>query len=134
MTTLETTLSNETALTSRTRLRFAALSSGLLAGLINAAIARVLMRIVALIISGRGGFSIGGTLNIFMIGALLGTMFGAAYGALHDRLPGKPMVKGVIFAAIMVFVFQIPVLYLVPEFRDEVMANGGLGLAVFGLI
>jgi hypothetical protein len=121
-------------ITSRVRPAFAALASGVLAGLINAVVARILMRIVALIINGRGGFSIGGTLNIVMFGVLLGSMFGAAYGLLHDRLPGKPLIKGALFALIMVFVFQIPVLMLVAEFRTEVMANGGLGLAVFGLI
>jgi len=132
MTTSEITA--ERISTARLRTPYVAMLSGVLAGLVNAVIARLLMRVVALVATGRGGFSILGTLNIFLFAILLGSVMGLGFGAIRRWLPGPPAVKGLLYSAILVVVFQIPVLLIVCDFAAEIMAVGTVGIAVFALI
>jgi hypothetical protein len=122
------------ALAERLRIPLIGLLGGLLAGLINAVVARLLMHLVARITTGTGHFSRGGTSVIFGFAALLGPLMGLIYIALRRWLPGGVLVKALLFALILVAVFQIPVLFIVPDFRREIMAVGTLGIAVFGTI
>lgn len=122
------------AFSSRLRSPFVGLLAGLLSGLGNAVIARILMRIVALSAGGRGNFSVGGTLNIFLIAALLGPLLGVCYAGLRRWLPGRGAIRGLIFGLILLVMLQGPILMIVPEFRAEIMAVGTLGIAVFVLI
>jgi hypothetical protein len=108
--------------------------SGVLAGLANAVIARLLMRVVAIVATGRGNFSVGGTANIFMFAVILGSLMGLAFGAIRRWLPGPAVVKGLLYSAILVVIFQIPVLLIVRDFAAEIMAVGTVGIAVFALI
>lgn len=133
---METTLQASPASSTAARLRtpFVGLLAGLLAGLLNAILARVLMRIVALVVSGQGSFSVGGTAAIFGFAMLLGPLLGIVYRAVWRFLPGPTLVKGLVYGIALVIVFQIPVLYIVPDFRQELMIAGPVGFGVFGLI
>jgi hypothetical protein len=63
----------------RQRTRFICLLAGLIAGMLNAVVARVLMRVIALLAFGQGSFSVGGTAVILEFGTLDGTLFGLIY-------------------------------------------------------
>ncbi len=71
---METTLQTKFNLEGRSR--FIGLLAGFSAGVLSAIIARLLMRLIALLMFGQGSFSIGGTAVIFMFGALVGPLFG----------------------------------------------------------
>jgi len=115
----------------RQRARFIGLTAGFVAGVLNAALARALMRVVALLMFGAGSFSIGGTAVIFMFGALVGPLFGLLYRSTFDRLRAHALVKGLLFGLALLILLQAPGLFLVPDFRAELMAVGPLGFAVF---
>ena len=129
-----TQVSVERVSTAKLRMPYVAMMSGVLAGLVNAVIARLLMRVVALVATGRGDFSILGTLNIFMFAIILGSLMGLAFGAIRRWLPGPPAVKGLLYSAVLAVVFQIPVMFIVRDFAAEIMAVGTVGIAVFALI
>jgi hypothetical protein len=116
------------------RATFIGLLSGFSAGLLNAVVARVLMRVIALLMFGEGSFSIGGTAVIFMFGALVGPVFGWIYRATLYRLHTPEVVKGLLFGLVALVTLQIPGLYISPEFRAELMAAGPLGFPIFLLM
>jgi hypothetical protein len=118
----------------RRRTRFIGLAAGLIAGVLNAGVARVLMRIIALIQFGHGSFSVAGTAVIFMFGMLVGPLFGLLYRGTLYRLRAPWPLKGLLFGLILVVTLQVPGLYLAPEFMRELMAVGPLGFAVFGVM
>lgn len=122
------------AVDSRARTLFIGLLSGFCAGLLNAAFARLLMRLIALQTSGRGSFSIEGTANIFLFGALIGPLAGAIYIFTLYKILAHNLLKGLLFGLILVAVIQVPGLLIAPDFRAELMAAGALGLPVFALM
>lgn len=117
------------------RARLVGLLSGLsAAGLLNAIIARILMRIIALLMFGQGSFTVGGTAVIFIFGALVGPLFGWIYRSTLYKMPVPEQVKGLLFGLILLVTLQLPGLVIAPEFRSELMAVGPLGFAIFTLM
>jgi hypothetical protein len=127
-------VSQRATLAERLRLPFVGLAGGLLAGLLGAINARLLMRVVAVAMGGRGGFSVEGTSVIFGFAALIGPLLGLLFIGVRRWLPGNRLAQGLIFAALLALGFQLPIFQIVPDFREEVMAAGALGLSVFLLI
>lgn len=115
----------------RQRSRFIALSAGLAAGVLNAALARILMRGIALVEFGEGSFSVGGTAVIFTFGALVGPLLGLLYANTLFRLRISEAAKGLLFGLVLLVALQVPGLYLAPEFRAELMVVGPVGFGAF---
>jgi MFS family permease len=126
---MEATL--QTGLNLRTRARFIGLLAGFSAGVLNAIVARLLMRGIALLMFGRGSFSLGGTAVIFMFGALVGPLFGLLYHSTLYKIRAPDLVKGLLFGLVLLVTLQVPVLFILPEFRAELMAVGMLGFSTF---
>jgi hypothetical protein len=116
---------------SRQRDRFIALSAGFASGVLNAIVARLLMRGIALVEFGEGSFSFGGTATIFLFGALVGPLLGLLYGRTLYRLRTREVVKGLLFGLILLVTLQLLGLYVAPDFRAELMDVGPLGFAAF---
>jgi|RhiMetdeSRZDD1v2_1073273.scaffolds.fasta_scaffold84394_3 hypothetical protein len=114
----------------RLRARFIGLLAGLIAGVLNAVVARALMRVIALLTVGHGSFSVGGTAVIFMFGVLVGPLFGLIYRSTLYKLHAHELVKGLLFGLVLA-VLQVLGLFMTPEFRAELMAVGLLGFAVY---
>ena len=72
------------------------LLAGMLGGVVAGVGARIAMRVVALIASGVGSFSLGGTLAILLFGVIVGMPFGALFVGVRRWLPGAAMWKGLI--------------------------------------
>lgn len=115
----------------RQRARFIGLAAGFLAGVLNAIVARLLMRVIALVAFGHGSFSVSGTAVIFMFGTLVGPLLGLIYVATLYRLRAHAMVKGLLFGLALLITLQAPGLLAAPEFAAELMAVGPLGFGVF---
>ena len=118
----------------RTHNHFIGLLAGFSAGVLNAVVARLLMRVIALLMSGHGSFSLGGTAVIFMFGALVGPLFGWIYRSTLYKIRLPELVKGLLFGLVLLVTLQIPGLYISPDFRAELMAVGPLGFAIFALM
>jgi hypothetical protein len=118
----------------RWRARFIGLSAGFAAGVLNAIVARLLMRLVALLATGHGTFSLGGTAVIFMFGALVGPLFGAIYHSTLFKIRLPDLVKGLLFGLVLMLALQVPGLFIAPDFRRELMVIGPLGFAIFLLM
>jgi len=129
---MEATL--QTGLNQRTRARFVGLMAGFSAGVLNAVVARILMRVIALLMFGHGSFSVGGTAVIFMFGALVGPLFGWIYRSTLYRTRAPDLVKGLLFGLVLLVTLQVPGLFISPDFRAELMAVGPLGFAIFALM
>lgn len=129
---MEATL--ETGLNLRARTRFIGLMAGFTAGVLNAIVARVLMRVIALLMFGQGSFSLGGTAVIFVFGALVGPLFGWIYCSTVYRIRAPELGKGLLFGLVLLLTLQVPGLFISPEFLAELMAVGPLGFAIFALM
>ena len=129
---MEATL--QTGLNERTRARFVGLMAGFSAGVLNAVVARILMRVIALLMFGHGSFSVGGTAVIFMFGALVGPLFGWIYRSTLYRIRAPELIKGLLFGLVLLVTLQVPGLFISPEFLAELMAVGPLGFAIFALM
>lgn len=114
--------------------RFTGLVSGFAAGFLNAIVARILMRVIALQLSGEGSFSWGGTAVILMFGVLVGPLFGWIYASTINKMRAPALLKGALFGLILLVTLQLPGLYISPEFRAELMAAGTLGFPIFTLM
>jgi hypothetical protein len=113
---------------------FIGLLAGFSAGVLNAIVARILMRVIALLMFGEGSFSIGGTAVIFMFAVLVGPLLGWIYRLTLYKLRVPEIVKGLLFGLILLVTIQLPGLYISPEFRAELMAAGPLGFPIFLLM
>ncbi len=129
---MEATL--QTGLDLRERALFIGLLAGFSAGVLNAIIARLLMRVTALLMFGRGSFSVYGTAIIFMFGALVGPLFGWIYRSTLYKMRAPELVKGLIFGLVLLVTLQVPVLFIFPEFGAELMVVGPLGFAIFAVM
>jgi hypothetical protein len=128
----------ETTLQARLNLggctRFIGLLAGFSAGVLNAIVARLLMRLIALLMFGQGSFSVGGTAVIFMFGALVGPLFGLIYRSTLYKIRAPELIKGLLFGLVLVVALQVPGMFIAPDFRAELMVVGPLGFAIFALM
>ena len=129
---MEATL--QTGLNLGRRTRFISLLAGFSAGVLNAIVARMLMRGIALLMFGQGSFSVSGTAVIFMFGALVGPLFGLLYRSTVYKIRAPDPVKGLLFGLVLMVTLQVPGLFIAPDFRAELMAVGPLGFAIFALM
>jgi hypothetical protein len=127
-------VTHQTGLNLRERSRFIGLLAGFSAGVLNAVVARLLMRGIALLMFGRGSFSLGGTAVIFMFGALAGPLFGLLYRSTLYKIRAPDLVKGLLFGLVLLVTLQLPILFIFSEFRAELMAVGPLGFAIFAVM
>ena len=81
------------------------LLSGLIAGLTAGVGSRIAMRLVALDSGSEPAFSIGGTLFIILMGALLGVPLGLLFVAVRRWLPGPALVQGISFGVLSALLF-----------------------------
>lgn len=124
----------QTGLNPRIRSLFTGLLGGFSAGILNAVFARLLMRVIALVVLGRGSFSVEGTATILIAGVLSGTLFGPLYRSTFYKVRAPTLVKGLLFGIAGLVTLQVPTLFLHPDFRRELMVVGPLGFAVFALM
>ena len=92
------------------------LAVGAIAGLVaGAAIggigARLAMRGVALAAGLEPGFTLGGTMIIFVLGAIMGMVFGLPYGWLWRLLPLPGRVTGLLYGLTLNLVFVLPLFF-----------------------
>jgi hypothetical protein len=119
------------------RLRAAGLGvlAGVLAGLVAGLVARIDMRVVALSAGLRPSFTLGGSLNILMFGAIIGAAFGLVFALIQPYLPGpRPgwLIKGLGFGLLLFLALELPLYLWQPDFRNELaLAPGNLGIALF---
>lgn len=113
------------------RRRLIGLLAGFIAGVLNAIVARLLMRGIALLAFGAGSFSWGGTAVIFAFGALVGPLLGLIYATTLFRLRVHEPVKGLLFGLVLLSTLQVLGLYVAPDFRAELMVVGPLGFLAF---
>lgn len=88
---------------------FAALFSGAVAGvLIGGVIARLSMRLVALLLGTPGSFSAGGTFGILLIGGVFGVIFGELYPLLRPVFRLSYLWQGAAYGALWSLLVAIP--------------------------
>jgi hypothetical protein len=108
---------------------FAALFSGAVAGvLIGGVIARLSMRVVALLLGTPGDFSLGGTLGILMIGGVFGVIFGALYPLLRPFFRLSHLWPGAAYGALWSLV--VAFFFLNPE-GELALISPWIGAALF---
>ncbi|MFZ1755318.1 MAG: hypothetical protein WBO46_03860 [Caldilineaceae bacterium] len=108
---------------------FAALFSGAVAGaLIGGVIARLSMRVVALLLGTSGDFSVGGTLGILLIGGIFGVIFGALYPFLRLAFPLTHLWQGAAYGALWSLV--VAFFFLNPE-GELTLISPWVGAALF---
>jgi hypothetical protein len=65
---------------------------------------RIAMRVLALAVGRPTNFGTGATAGIILIGAVLGLVGGIAFAIVASRLPGSPLVKGLLFGTLFLAV------------------------------
>ena len=107
------------------------LLSGLVAGLVAGGIgSRVVMRIVAIAAGIPPSFSIGGTLNLLIMGAMMGAIFGLLYGVAKQLLPVPGLWKGLVFGVLLLVIFVVPPFLGEPE-GELALVSPLVGLSLF---
>jgi len=109
------------------------LLAGLLAGLILGAGGRLAMTAIAVAAGLEVGFSLGGTLEVFATGLLIGAPAGLVFVFLKNYAPIPAVWRGGAFGALL---FLGLVLFPLPAARGSVEAVGQLPLtlALFGAL
>lgn len=107
--------------------------ANLAAGLVLGAAGRVVMRIIALAVGIRPGFSIGGTTEVILMGVIIGAPAGVLYGVVRRFVPGGYRRAG-LFG---VLTFAALALWTPPAARSAMAAAGnpvGLAVGLFGAL
>ncbi len=108
---------------------FAALFSGALAGVVvGGVIARLSMRVVALLLGTSGSFSLEGTVGILIIGGVFGVIFGALYPLLRPIFPMARLWQGAVYGALWSLLVAIP--FFNPE-GELALISPWIGAALF---
>jgi hypothetical protein len=107
------------------------LLAGMLGGVVAGVGARIAMRVVALVTSGVGSFSLGGTLAILLFGVILGMPFGMLFVGVRRWLPGAPLWKGLIFGAALALIFVAPPFLLIEPEGELALVSPLVGLGLF---
>ncbi len=112
---------------------------GLLCGLITGAVilgagGRIVMSVIALLGNVTPTWSLGGSVEVIVFGALVGAVVGLVYGAVRAYLPGSSLVKGVLAGLLL---FGVMALLPPPSARSAMAGFDDLLLPVlsmFGVI
>ena len=109
--------------------------SGIVGGLLVGALvggigARIAMRFVALVASMQPSFTLGGTVGILTIGAILGMPFGLLYVAIRRYLPGRGIWNGLVYGALLWLLFIVPTFLLAGE-GELSLISPAAGIAIF---
>lgn len=106
--------------------------AGLAAGGVAGVGARIAMRIIAESIGRMGNFSIPGTLNILLAGVGAGIPLAFSYAVLKRFIPGRELVKGLLFGAVLFLTLGIPFIFsgVEPDFELSPV----LGRILFSII
>lgn len=91
------------------------LVSGAASGLVAGVLARIAMRGVAVFSGMQPDFSLGGTLFIIGLGAVLGVLPGIVFSFLQPVLPGSVRLKGGLFGLLLSLMIVLPLLLIEPE-------------------
>jgi hypothetical protein len=114
--------------------------SGVIGGVVAGLVSRFSMRGVALAAGREPGFSIGGTLAILIVGAILGIPFALLFAAVRRFIPLPEQWKGLAYGVILGLLFiVVPFLYFAEGELDLVNPIVGILLflplpLVFGII
>ena len=121
-------------------LAYIMLLSGVIGALILGLGGRLLMRGVAIMARGTGGFSWGGSLEVVTLGFLIGITAGTGYGLLLKYFQRSPILLGLAFG---VFCYLIIILLPIdgkgaingfPELRIHVIIAFGLLFLGYGVL
>lgn len=82
--------------------------AGLVGGMVAGAMARIAMRVVAIIAGERPEFSVMGTIGILIIFALLGLIAVFPYLMVRRWLPGRYPTKGLLYGVVLAMLICIP--------------------------
>ncbi len=86
---------------------FFVIAGALVGAFIGGVWARIAMRMVALMISGQGSFSLEGSVGILILGAILGVPFGLLFGVIYGRLPLKSWLQGLFYGVPWMLLFAL---------------------------
>lgn len=100
-------------------------------GVVGGLGARISMRFVAILSGAQPGFSLGGTLMIVFIGAILGLIFGLVYSGIRRYLPGSGALNGLVFGATLFLVFVVLPFWLMQE-GELALVSPWMGILLFG--
>lgn len=106
--------------------------AGIAAGGAAGVCARIAMRIVADSIGRMGNFSIPGTLSILLVGVGAGIPLALSYLVLKRFIPGRELVKGLLFGAVLFLTLGLPFIFLGVEPDFEL--SPVLGRILFSII
>jgi hypothetical protein len=107
-----------------------ALISGLIAGLVAGAGSRIAMRFVAIAGSIETDLTIGGTLFILVLGAVLGIIFALPFFFLQRFIPLATRWASTLYGLILALIFVVPPFLLAPE-GELGFVSPALGIALF---
>jgi hypothetical protein len=119
------------------------LRAGAAAGVVLGLGARLAMRVVAVISNRAPEISVEGTLGILMIGILIGLVSGLIFMALRRYIPGRGLVKGLVFGGLAFGALALMLRTLLREEIDPAIAAGsllivvgtfGIAFAAYGLV
>jgi hypothetical protein len=97
---------------------------GMAGGLVAGVAARVAMRLVAVLAGQQPGFSIGGTLFIIGLGAILGALPGIIFSFLQPFVPGPIRLKAVLFGLLLSVMIILPILLIEPQGELALLPKG----------
>lgn len=112
---------------------FLGLVSGATSGLLAGVLARVAMRGVAVFSGMQPDFSIGGTLFIIGLGAVLGVLPGLVFSFLQPLFPGSVRLKAGLFGLLLSLMIVVPIFLIEPE-GELALLPKGITAALFGPI
>jgi hypothetical protein len=104
--------------------------AGLAAGLFWAVLARLAMRIMALLAGRTPEFSLEGTLLILLVGAFIGIPAGLLFVAIRRFLPGTARTKALGFGLLVLLVLGYP-FYVGPLRGEAVLGHETLAFVMF---
>lgn len=110
-----------------------ALISGLVAGLVAGAASRVAMRFVAVAGGLETGFTVGGTLFLLALGAVLGILFALPLFFLKRFLPLATRWAALLYGLVLALIFVVPPFLLDPT-GELAFVSPATGIALFGLL
>ncbi len=100
---------------------------GLLGGLVLGLGGRLVMRLIALAAGLPPGFSLGGSVEVFLTGFFIGLPAALVYAAVRQLIPGPGLWRGAAFGALL---FVMLVLFPLPAARSAAGSVGQLPLTL----